>query len=39
LVHEQAGGGICPACIRMTNYDVMDLYGRARVGAPVVVTH
>jgi lipoprotein-anchoring transpeptidase ErfK/SrfK len=29
---------VSSGCIRMTNDDVIDLYGRARVGARVVVT-
>jgi lipoprotein-anchoring transpeptidase ErfK/SrfK len=34
---EYIGEAISSGCIRMTNEDVIDLYGRAKVGAPVVV--
>jgi lipoprotein-anchoring transpeptidase ErfK/SrfK len=36
---DTIGQAVSSGCIRMTNDDVIDLYGRARVGAPVVVTH
>lgn len=32
------GGAVSLGCIRMYNRDVIDLYSRARVGTPVVVT-
>jgi lipoprotein-anchoring transpeptidase ErfK/SrfK len=32
------GGAVSLGCIRMQNSDVIDLYGRARVGTPVIVT-
>jgi lipoprotein-anchoring transpeptidase ErfK/SrfK len=32
------GGFVSYGCIRMYNQDVVDLYGRVRVGTPVVVT-
>ncbi len=34
---EYIGQAISSGCIRMTNEDVIDLYGRVRTGAPVVV--
>ena len=34
---EYIGQAISSGCIRMTNEDVIDLYNRAKVGAPVVV--
>jgi len=34
---EYIGRAISSGCIRMTNEDVIDLYGRVRVGATVVV--
>jgi lipoprotein-anchoring transpeptidase ErfK/SrfK len=34
---EYIGQAISSGCIRMTNEDVIDLYGRVRQGAPVVV--
>ena len=34
---ELIGQAISSGCIRMTNEDVIDLYNRVRVGAPVVV--
>jgi lipoprotein-anchoring transpeptidase ErfK/SrfK len=34
---EYIGRAISSGCIRMTNEDVIDLYNRVRVGAPVVV--
>jgi len=34
---EYIGQAISSGCIRMTNEDVIDLYNRVRVGAPVVV--
>jgi lipoprotein-anchoring transpeptidase ErfK/SrfK len=34
---EYIGSAISSGCIRMTNEDVIDLYGRAKVGTPVVV--
>jgi lipoprotein-anchoring transpeptidase ErfK/SrfK len=34
---EYIGRAISSGCIRMTNEDVIDLYGRVRIGAPVVV--
>ena len=34
---EYIGQAISSGCIRMTNEDVIDLYSRVRVGAPVVV--
>ncbi len=35
---DTIGQAVSSGCIRMTNDDVVDLYGRARVGARVVVT-
>jgi lipoprotein-anchoring transpeptidase ErfK/SrfK len=35
---DTIGQAVSSGCIRMTNNDVIDLYGRARVGATVVVT-
>ena len=35
---DSIGQAVSSGCIRMTNQDVIDLYGRARVGARVVVT-
>jgi lipoprotein-anchoring transpeptidase ErfK/SrfK len=32
------GGFVSYGCIRMYNHDIVDLYGRVRVGTPVVVT-
>jgi lipoprotein-anchoring transpeptidase ErfK/SrfK len=32
------GGFVSYGCIRMYNQDVVDLYGRVRVGTPVIVT-
>jgi lipoprotein-anchoring transpeptidase ErfK/SrfK len=34
---EYIGQAISSGCIRLTNEDVIDLYNRAKVGAPVVV--
>jgi lipoprotein-anchoring transpeptidase ErfK/SrfK len=34
---EYIGQAISSGCIRMTNEDVIDLFGRVRMGAPVVV--
>jgi lipoprotein-anchoring transpeptidase ErfK/SrfK len=34
---EYIGQAISSGCIRMTNEDVIDLYNRAKLGAPVVV--
>jgi lipoprotein-anchoring transpeptidase ErfK/SrfK len=34
---EYIGQAISSGCIRMTNEDVIDLYGRVKVGTPVVV--
>ena len=34
---EYIGQAISSGCIRMTNEDVIDLFGRAKMGAPVVV--
>lgn len=31
------GGDVSSGCIRMTNEDVIDLYGRAQIGAKVIV--
>jgi lipoprotein-anchoring transpeptidase ErfK/SrfK len=31
------GGGVSSGCIRMSNDDVIDLYNRAKIGAPVIV--
>jgi lipoprotein-anchoring transpeptidase ErfK/SrfK len=31
------GGGVSSGCIRMSNDDVVDLYSRAKIGAPVIV--
>jgi lipoprotein-anchoring transpeptidase ErfK/SrfK len=31
------GGDVSSGCIRMTNEDVIDLYGRAKIGAKVIV--
>ena len=35
---DTIGQAVSSGCIRMTNQDVIDLYGRAKVGARVVVT-
>jgi len=35
---DTIGHAVSSGCIRMTNDDVIDLYGRARVGARVIVT-
>ena len=35
---DTIGQAVSSGCIRMTNEDVIDLYGRAKVGARVVVT-
>jgi lipoprotein-anchoring transpeptidase ErfK/SrfK len=35
---DTIGHAVSSGCIRMTNEDVIDLYGRAKVGARVVVT-
>ena len=32
------GGFVSYGCIRMYNQDIVDLYGRVRVGTPVIVT-
>jgi lipoprotein-anchoring transpeptidase ErfK/SrfK len=34
---EYIGRAISSGCIRMTNEDVIDLYGRVKIGATVVV--
>ncbi|HLW90441.1 MAG TPA: L,D-transpeptidase [Roseiarcus sp.] len=34
---DTIGQAVSSGCIRMTNDDVIDLYGRARVGTPVIV--
>jgi len=34
---EYIGASISSGCIRMTNEDVIDLYNRVKIGAPVVV--
>lgn len=34
---EYIGQAISSGCIRLTNEDIIDLYGRVKVGAPVVV--
>jgi lipoprotein-anchoring transpeptidase ErfK/SrfK len=34
---DTIGAAVSSGCIRMTNRDVMDLYGRVKVGAKVVV--
>jgi lipoprotein-anchoring transpeptidase ErfK/SrfK len=34
---EYIGQAISSGCIRLTNEDVIDLYSRVRIGAPVVV--
>ncbi len=34
---KSIGGYVSYGCIRMLNKDIMDLYGRVRVGTPVVV--
>jgi lipoprotein-anchoring transpeptidase ErfK/SrfK len=34
---EYIGRAISSGCIRITNEDVIDLYGRVKIGAPVVV--
>jgi len=34
---EYIGRAISSGCIRVTNEDVIDLYGRVKIGAPVVV--
>jgi lipoprotein-anchoring transpeptidase ErfK/SrfK len=31
------GGGVSSGCIRMSNDDIIDLYNRAKIGAPVIV--
>ena len=31
------GGFVSHGCIRMFNRDILDLYGRVRLGTPVVV--
>jgi lipoprotein-anchoring transpeptidase ErfK/SrfK len=35
---DTIGQAVSSGCIRMTNDDVIDLYGRARVGSRVIVT-
>jgi lipoprotein-anchoring transpeptidase ErfK/SrfK len=35
---DTIGQAVSSGCIRMTNQDVIDLYGRAKVGARVMVT-
>lgn len=37
-VPSSIGGFVSYGCIRMHNVDVLDLFGRVRVGTPVVVT-
>ena len=37
-VPGSVGGFVSYGCIRMYNHDIVDLYGRVRVGTPVVVT-
>jgi lipoprotein-anchoring transpeptidase ErfK/SrfK len=34
---ETIGAAVSSGCIRMTNSDVIDLYGRVKVGTRVVV--
>jgi len=34
---DTIGQAVSSGCIRMTNDDVIDLYGRARIGTPVIV--
>jgi lipoprotein-anchoring transpeptidase ErfK/SrfK len=34
---DTIGAAVSSGCIRMTNRDVMDLYGRVKVGTKVVV--
>jgi lipoprotein-anchoring transpeptidase ErfK/SrfK len=34
---KSIGGFVSYGCIRMFNQDITDLYGRVRVGTPVVV--
>jgi len=34
---EYIGSGISSGCIRLTNEDIIDLYNRTKIGAPVVV--
>jgi lipoprotein-anchoring transpeptidase ErfK/SrfK len=34
---DTIGQAVSSGCIRMTNDDVIDLYGRARIGSPVIV--
>jgi lipoprotein-anchoring transpeptidase ErfK/SrfK len=34
---DTMGAAVSSGCIRMTNRDVIDLYGRARIGTTVVV--
>lgn len=34
---DTIGQAVSPGCVRMTNYDVVDLYDRDKNGAPVVV--
>ena len=36
---DTIGQAVSSGCIRMTNDDVIDLYDRAKVGAPVFVMH
>jgi len=36
---ETIGQAVSSGCFRLTNEDVIDLYGRVRVGAKVVVLH
>ncbi|MBV8183476.1 MAG: L,D-transpeptidase, partial [Hyphomicrobiales bacterium] len=33
----EIGQAVSSGCIRMRNYDVIDLYGRVHIGTPVVV--
>jgi lipoprotein-anchoring transpeptidase ErfK/SrfK len=34
---DTMGAAVSSGCIRMTNRDVVDLYGRAKIGTKVVV--
>ena len=37
-VPRSVGGNVSYGCVRMYNEDIIDLYGRVRVGTLVVVT-
>ena len=36
--HKTIGRAVSSGCVRMVNHDVIDLYGRVPVGAPILVT-